>query len=109
MEIQLFDIKNCPFWSYKTLRHVGTCIVDGQNIKMKFTISINTPTRVPDALSIEAFCKEMTAEKDTLEGYTAKLAAFLKPLSSKFQTTTATVTGKGKTPTHGLITCTVEV
>lgn len=97
MELKFFDIKNCPAWSYTTLTHRGTCVVDGQQIKMRFTVSMTSPQRVPDVLGIEAFCKGMSAEKDTLEGYTAKLATFLG----------LTVTGKGKTATHGLITCTV--
>lgn len=97
-EIKKFDIRNCSVWTYKTKLHTGTCVVDGETIKMKFTVKLDVPEAVPDVLAIEAFCREMGEEKDTLEGYTAKLAALLG----------CEVTGKGKTNTHGVITCTIN-
>lgn len=92
-----FPIANCPAWSYATKIHHGTCVVDGERITMRFTVAFANPTQVPDVLGIEAFCREMASEPATLEGYTAKLAAFLA----------CTVQGRGKTRTHGVITCTI--
>jgi hypothetical protein len=94
-ELKRFETRNCSLWTYRTLLHFGTCIVDGQTIKMRFTLKIDVPEAVPDVLQIEEFCREMSQEKATLEGYTAKLVAFVG----------CEVTGKGKTKTHGVITC----
>jgi len=97
MEAKWFNIANCPTWAYATKIHHGTCVVDQERITMRFTVAFTNPTRVPDVLDIEQFCRTMANEPATLEGYTAKLAAFLA----------CSMTGKGKTRTHGVITCTI--
>ena len=103
-ELKTFKVESCSKWSYKTKIHYGTCIVDGENIVMRFTIKIVKAEAVPDVLAIEEFCRKMGEEKATLEGYTAKLAAFVA--GNRFQAMRE-VTGKGKTRTHGVITCTI--
>lgn len=95
--IKTFPIAHCPEWQYTTKLHAGTCVVDGETIKMRFTITLTGPKAVPDVLGIEEACRAMSQERDTLEGYTAKLAALLG----------CTVVGKGKTRTHGVITVTI--
>ena len=97
-EIKTFPIKNCAAWTYRTKVHFGTCAVDGQRIKMQFTVTMLTPEAIPDVLAVETFCREMAREADTLEGYAATLAGFLG----------CEVTGVGKTRTHGVITCTIS-
>lgn len=96
-EIKKFPITNCSVWTYTTKLHFGTCVVDNETIKMRFALKMVNPAEVPDVLGIEAFCRDMCSEKATLEGYTAKLTAFVG----------CEVTGKGKTRTHGVITCTL--
>lgn len=89
------EVRGCVRWSYRTMSHVGICVVDGELLTMYFTISLDMPLVVPDVLEIEIACREMTATPNTLEGYTSLLANKVG----------VAVHGYGWSRSHGVIDC----
>lgn len=89
------EVRGCVRWSYRTMSHVGICVVDGELLTMYFVIRLDAPCEVPDVLEIESVCKGMTASPNTLEGYTAILATKAG----------VAVHGYGWSRSHGVIGC----
>ena len=92
---RMIALPDCQSWSYTTLVHHGTCVLDGSTIRMRFRLNLIRPAEAPDVLEVEHFCREIAMHPDTLEGYVVSLA-------TRFG---GCVQGKGRTKTHGLITC----